>query len=203
MVRHQIENRGVTHPGVLDAMRAVPRHEFVLPQDLNRAYEDGPLPIGLGQTISQPYIVALMTELLDPRPSDIVLEIGTGSGYQSAVLSHLVQHVYTVERHPELALTARERLERLGRRNVTVLCGDGYDGWPQFAPYDGILVTAAPPAIPEELYNQIKPGRHIIIPVGAGTQDLLKITMEPDGPVARSITPVRFVPLLRQLPPEV
>ncbi len=166
MVARQIAARGVSNPRVLEAMRSVERHRFVPPDAVDLAYTDQPLPIGHGQTISQPYIVALMTELLDPQPSDTVLEIGTGSGYQAAVLATLVSHVYTIEIIPALADEAARRLEELGYHNVTVRCADGYRGWPEHAPFDGIIVTAAPPTIPRPLLDQLAPGARLVVPVG-------------------------------------
>ncbi len=200
MVRTQIEARGVKHTAVLDAMRAVPRHEFVSADLRDEAYDDHPLPIGYGQTISQPYIVAVMTELLDPDPDDIVLEVGTGSGYQAAVLAHVVRKVYSVEIIEDLAKTARERLTRLGYRNVEVRHGDGYYGWPEHAPYDGIIVTAAASHIPPPLLDQLKPGGRMVIPVGPPmlVQSLVLVQKDPDGTIRqREIMSVRFVPLVK------
>ncbi|MGC8875387.1 MAG: protein-L-isoaspartate(D-aspartate) O-methyltransferase, partial [Chloroflexia bacterium] len=151
MVESQIARRGISHPGVLRAMERVPRHRFVPPEYRSQAYADYPLPIGYGQTISQPYIVALMTQLLDPKPTDRVLEIGTGCGYQAAVLAEIVREVYTVEIIPELAEQAARRLAELGYTNVFTRQGDGYYGWPEHAPYDGIIVTAAAPEVPPPL----------------------------------------------------
>lgn len=200
MVREQIEARGVRSVRVLQAMRAVPRHEFVPPQLQAQAYEDYPLPIGLSQTISQPYIVALMTELLEPRKEDRVLEIGTGSGYQAAVLSPLVQHVYTIELLEELAVSARQRLRRLGYTNVEVRAGDGYAGWPEQAPFDKIIVTAAPESIPQTLLDQLKPGGLMVIPAGpSGDQDLKVVEKDKKGATkTRSVLPVRFVPMVKK-----
>jgi protein-L-isoaspartate(D-aspartate) O-methyltransferase len=201
MVAQQIEARGVTHPDVLRAMRAVPRHEFV-PADYGAlAYDDRPLPIGEGQTISQPYIVALMTELIDPEPSDRILEVGTGSGYQAAVAAELVDEVYSIELIPELAASAAERLRRLGVDNVHVREGDGYLGWPEHAPFDGILVTAGADHVPQPLIEQLAPGARMVIPVGETSADqvLRVIEKRPDGSVdSRDIIPVRFVPLRRR-----
>ena len=197
MVRRQIEQRGITSPDVLRAMRSIPRHEFV-PADLRgMAYDDNPLPLGHGATISQPYIVALMTELLEPRKQDKVLEVGTGSGYQAAVLSRLAGQVYTIEIVPELAQSARETLTRLGYRNVTVRTGDGYAGWPEQAPFDRIIVTAAPADIPASLIAQIVRGGRLVAPVGtAGAQELLVLTKDKNGKVSRrSVAPVAFVPM--------
>ncbi len=183
---------------VMSAMGSVPREEFVLPAYRHLAYDNTPLPIEAGQTISQPLIVALMTDLLDPQPSDVVLEVGTGSGYQAAVLAGLVKHVYSVEIVEELAVSAAAVLDRLGYDNVTVRAGDGYAGWPEHAPFDGIIVTAAADEIPPPLLAQLKPGGKLVIPVGAehGYQELLLIEVGEDGEVReRSVLPVRFVPL--------
>lgn len=185
-------------PAVLDAMRQVPRHEFVPPRLRDRAYENRPLPIGEGQTISQPYIVALMTDLLAPEPNQKVLEVGTGSGYQAAVLSRLVERVYSIEVVEPLARSSAERLASLGFRNVAVRHGDGYAGWPEQAPFDSIIVTAGATDVPPPLVAQLKPGGRMVIPVGAGDQDLLLIEKRADGSVRRrSILPVSFVPFTR------
>lgn len=192
--------RAVTDPRVLEAMREVPRHEFVLPEYRDEAYADTALPIEAGQTISQPYIVALMTELVRPEATDRVLEIGTGSGYQAAVISLLVDEVFSIEIVPELAASAAERLSRLGYDNVRVREGDGYLGWPEEAPFDGILVTAGASEIPEPLVEQLAPGGRMVIPVGeaGAVQTLEVLEKEPDGTVTRTeIIPVRFVPLVR------
>jgi protein-L-isoaspartate(D-aspartate) O-methyltransferase len=167
MLEYHIQSRGVQDPRVLTAMEAVPRHEFVLEEYLQSAYSDGPLPIGHGQTISQPYIVALMTELLELEEGDRVLEIGTGSGYQAAILAEIVDEVYTVEIIPELAESARERLDRLGYGGVVSVNADGYYGWEDYAPYDAIIVTAAPDHVPQSLVEQLKKdGGRMVIPVG-------------------------------------
>lgn len=183
---------------VLEAMRQVPRHAFV-PRELEDcAYENGPLSIGRGQTISQPFIVALMSDLLAPQPQHVVLEVGCGSGYQSAVLSRLVTQVYSLEIVPELAQAAQECLSRLGYGNVTVRQGDGYQGWPEHAPFDGIIVTAAAPEIPPPLVEQLRPGGRMVIPVGLPhmRQDLLLVEKSRDGSVTtRNMLPVAFVPL--------
>lgn len=200
MVDEQIATRGVRNPAVLDAMKSVPRHEFVPEAYRRLAYADRPLPIGLDQTISQPYIVALMTELVDPKPGDRILEVGTGSGYQAAVISRIVKEVYTIEIIPELAESARERLQRLGYENVTVRQGDGYLGWPEEAPFDGILVTAGATEIPKPLVDQLKPGGRMVIPVSTSfnSQVLRVIEKRPDGSTqTRDVIPVRFVPLRR------
>jgi len=195
MVISQIEARGITDPAVLEALRTVPRARF-LPEELRRsAYRDGPLPIGHGQTISQPYIVALMTELIRPKPTMKVLEIGTGSGYQAAVLAECVGQVYTIEIIPELGKQAEKLLAELGHDNVHVRVGDGFDGWPEQAPFDAIVVTAAPEEIPGPLLDQLAVGGRLVIPVGRGDQDLVVATRAEQGISRRFITPVRFVPM--------
>lgn len=201
MVARQIEDRGVNNKQVLAALRKVPRHEFVPDSEKRQAYRDTPLPIGEGQTISQPYIVALMTELAQPDPSDRVLEVGTGSGYQAAVLAEIVEHVYTIEIEPTLAEQATEVLRRLGYSNVTVRAGDGYVGWEEHAPFDIIVVTAAPDHIPQPLLDQLKPGGRMVAPVGPvfSTQELRVFEKDATGKViAKNVTPVRFVPLRRR-----
>lgn len=185
-------------PRVMAAMAEVPRHLFVPEGDRDQAYANGPLPIGWGQTISQPYIVALMTDLLACGPGDRVLEIGTGSGYQAAVLSRLVGQVYSLEIIPQLARAAAERLARLGYVNVSVRQGDGHHGWPEQAPFDGILVTAASRAIPPALVGQLRPGARLVIPVGQpyAHQDLLLLEKGPDGALSLTeVLGVAFVPL--------
>ena len=200
MVETQIVARGVRDPRVLEAMRKVPRHLFVAPEERAHAYEDHPLPIGGSQTISQPYIVALMTELLALPPKARVLEIGTGSGYQSAVLSEIAAEVYSMEILPDLAGTAADKLKELGFMNVTVRAGDGYRGWPEHAPFDGIIVTAAPEKIPEPLVEQLAPGGRMVIPVGGFFQELKVFTRQPDGSVSEKvIIPVRFVPMTGEI----
>jgi protein-L-isoaspartate(D-aspartate) O-methyltransferase len=200
MVETQIVARGVRAPRVLQVMREVPRHLFVDAAHQSEAYEDHPLPIAGNQTISQPYIVALMTELLDLQPGDRVLEIGTGSGYQSAVLSRLARDVYSIEIVPELARGSAERLGKLGFQNVTVKEGDGYRGWPEHAPFDGIVVTAAPPRIPEPLLDQLAPGGRMVIPVGDFFQELKVFTKDKSGKVTeKDILPVRFVPMTGEI----
>jgi protein-L-isoaspartate(D-aspartate) O-methyltransferase len=179
-------------------MRAVPRHEFVPAEVSGQAYADRSLPIGLGQTVSQPYIVALMTHLLEVKPGDRILEIGTGSGYQAAVLARLAGEVYSVEIVEELARRAAQTLERLGYTNITARIGDGYQGWAEHAPYDGIVVTAAPDHVPPALVAQLKPGGRLVIPVGGLFQDLMVIAKAADGTTtSTTIVPVRFVPLVR------
>ena len=197
MVDNQIRRRGVTDQDVLNAMEAVPRHEFVPPQYQGQAYADHPLPIGHGQTISQPYIVALMTELLQLKTTDRVLEIGTGSAYQAAILGEIVAEVYTVEIIEPLARDAKQRLERLGYTNVHTLNADGYYGWEEHAPYDAIIVTAAPDHIPQPLVQQLKDGAKLVIPVGppGGYQTLWQVTKEGDQVKKRNVTGVLFVPL--------
>lgn len=195
MVRSQIERRGVSDPQVLDAMRRVPRHEFVPPPLRGRAYEDRPLPIGHDQTISQPYIVALMTELAGVKPGDTVLEIGTGSGYQAAVLAEMGVNVLSIEIVEPLAKQSSALLKDLGYDSVTVRQGDGYAGWPEHAPFDAILVTAAPPSIPQPLKEQLKEGGRLIIPVGKRFQNLLVVTRTPRTWQEREVIPVRFVPM--------
>ena len=182
---------------VMEAMAAVPRHEFVDRYGLKSAYANRPLPIGHGQTISQPFIVALMTDLLDPEPNHKVLEIGTGSGYQAAVLAALVGHVYSIEIIPELAASAASRLAGLGIGNVSVQVGDGYFGWPEMGPFDGIMVTAVGPDIPPALLRQLKLGGRMVLPVGSqyGAQNLTLVTRLEDGHKAEQVLPVAFVPL--------
>ena len=197
MVREQIAERGVKDPRVLDAMQRVPRHEFVGAAYRQLAYEDSPLPIEDGQTISQPYIVALMTELADVQPGEKVLEVGTGSGYQAAVLSALGAQVYTIEIMPGLAQSARAVLERLGYA-ANVRQGDGYAGWPEHAPFDAIIITAAPPSVPQPLEAQLAVGGRLVVPVGTGVQDLWVWTRTPSGMEKRNVLPVRFVPMTGQ-----
>ena len=185
-------------PGVLDAMATVPRHAFVPTDRQSSAYDNRPLPIGHGQTISQPYIVAIMTDLLDPQPGHRVLELGTGSGYQAAVLAELVDQVYSIEIIESLAESAGERLRRLGYANVTTRTGDGYYGWPEAAPFDAIVVTAAASHVPPPLLEQLRIGGRMIIPVGSRftVQQLILIEKDADGSfVSRPLLPVRFVPL--------
>jgi protein-L-isoaspartate(D-aspartate) O-methyltransferase len=196
MVKQQLEKRGIRDQGVLAAMSKVPRHRFVPALLRGLAYSDGPLPIGEGQTISQPYIVALMTELIQPAKTMRVLEIGTGSGYQAAVLCECVAEVYTIEVVPELGRGATTLLRELGHRNVHVKVGDGYVGWPDHAPFDAIVLTAAPPRrIPQPLLDQLKVGGRLVAPVGGEEQDLVRITRTEKGYDRQVIAPVRFVPM--------
>jgi protein-L-isoaspartate(D-aspartate) O-methyltransferase len=196
MVEQQIAARGVKDTGVLEAMRQIPRHLFVPPGQVSEAYEDHPLPIGSGQTISQPYVVAFMTEQLRLTGKERVLEIGTGSGYQTAVLSRLAAKVYSIEIRPELAAEAKTRLDAFGATNVEVRAADGFYGWPEEAPFDGILVTAAPETVPEPLLAQLAPGGRMVIPVGGFYQELKVIERTPEGLRERSVLPVRFVPFV-------
>lgn len=195
MVTEQIEARGVKAPLVLQAMRKVPRHEFVPPAARHEAYGDHPLPIGHGQTISQPYIVAFMTEALGLKGGEKVLEVGTGSGYQSAVLAQFASAVYSIEIVAPLAEEARERMARLGYRNVFVRAGDGYKGWPEAAPFDAIIVTAAAPKVPEPLKQQLRDGGRLVIPVGDQNQELVVLTRRGDAFEERRVLAVTFVPM--------
>lgn len=201
MVRTQLERRGIRDPRVLDAMRRVPREAFVAPADRARAFADGALPLAEGQTISQPYVVAQMIEALAIRPSDHVLEVGTGSGYAAAVLAELAASVVTIERLPRLARDARERLRRLGYDGVQVVEGDGTRGWPDEAPYDAILVSAGAPAVPPALEDQLAGGGRLVLPVGRGLDDqrLVRRIRGPDGGIREtSLGGVRFVRLIGQ-----
>lgn len=199
MVRKQIEQRGIKDPATLAAMRAVPRHLFVPSHLIGYAYEDRPLPIGYGQTISQPYIVAYMTELIRPKATDKVLEIGAGSGYQAAVLAQIVRQVFAVEIIPELGNACRERLQKLAYKNIEIHVADGYDGWPSQAPFDAIIVTAAADYIPPPLIRQLKDGGRMVIPVGAPflVQNLVLVEKEKGSIKTTSLMPVRFVPFRR------
>jgi protein-L-isoaspartate(D-aspartate) O-methyltransferase len=200
MVEEQIEQRGIENPRVLQAMRDVKRHLFVPPASRDDAYQDYPLAIGHGQTISQPYIVALMTEAIAPQPGDRVLEIGTGSGYQAAVLSLLVREVYSIEIVEPLGTAAAARLEELGYDNVQVRIGDGYRGWPDQAPFDAIVVTAAPPEVPQALVDQLADGGRMVVPVGTSYQELLVIEKKDGKVTKRALAPVRFVPMVKGKP---
>jgi protein-L-isoaspartate(D-aspartate) O-methyltransferase len=197
MVEKQIVSRGIRDPLVLSAMRSVPRHEFVPQDEARHAYEDRPLPIGEGQTISQPYIVALMTELLNLRGVERILEIGTGSGYQAAVLAEIVQDVYSIEILESLMEHARERFQRLFYKNIHIRFSDGYAGWPEESPFDGIVVTAAPRTIPEPLVHQLVYGGTMVVPTGKYHQDLMVVTRG-DEVEKRRVIPVRFVPMTGQ-----
>jgi protein-L-isoaspartate(D-aspartate) O-methyltransferase len=197
MVQEQLIKRGITSHRVLEAFRKVPRHLFVEDGLIYQAYGDYPLPISEGQTISQPYIVALMTEALDLQPDDTVLEIGTGSGYQTAILAELAQKVYSIERYGSIASKARKLLDDLGYHNVMIIVGDGTKGYPQKGPYDGIIVTAAAPYVPDPLVAQLKDGGRLIIPVGGEySQDLLKITKQAENLKKESLGGCRFVKLI-------
>jgi protein-L-isoaspartate(D-aspartate) O-methyltransferase len=200
MVSQQIERRGVKDPVVLKAMRTVKRHEFVPAGQTENAYHDRPLPIGYGQTISQPYIVAYMTEVIKPQSHFKVLEIGTGSGYQAAILSAIVKEVYTIEIISELGKSARDRLIKAGCKNVQVNTSDGYNGWKEHAPYDAIVVTAAAEHIPPPLIKQLKDGGKMVIPVGSSfmTQMLILVEKKKDSATTRNLLPVAFVPLTRK-----
>ena len=195
MVEQQIEARGVRDPRVLDAMRHVPRHELVPKASRDQAYEDRPLPIGHSQTISQPYVVAAMTEALRLSGDERVLEVGTGSGYQAAVLSKLAKQVYSIEIVPELARRAKADLARLGYANVEVREGDGWRGWPEHAPFDAIMVTAAPEEVPPDLIAQLAVGGRLVIPVGDRDQQLLVVHKTPEGITREVLFGVRFVPM--------
>ena len=195
MVDRQIRARGIRDPRVLEAMRTVPRHRFVPPALQDQAYADTPLPIGSEQTISQPYIVAYMTEALDLPPGAVVLEIGTGSGYQAAVLAAVAREVYSIEIVPELAARAAQALDETGYGNIHLRTGDGYRGWPEAAPFDGIIVTAAPDHVPRALVDQLAVGARLVIPVGRFSQDMRIVTRTADGAVSETTIPVRFVPM--------
>ncbi len=200
MVRVQIIDRGIDDPLVLNAMKTVPRHLFVPREYINEAYEDGPLPIGYGQTISQPYIVAYMTEVVKPDPAKRALEIGTGSGYQAAVLAEIVKEVYSIEIVPELAKEAAERLEKLGYDNVKVKYGDGYAGWKEYAPFDIIIITAAAEQIPQPLIDQLAENGKLVIPIGyANAVQELMLLEKKKGKITRErLLSVRFVPFRHQ-----
>ncbi len=199
MVREQIIRRGISNNQVIDVMQNTPRHRFVPDGVADYAYQDNALPIGKGQTISQPYIVAFMTETLDVDSTYKVLEIGTGSGYQAAVLSPLVKHVYTIEIVKMLAERADSTLKALSYNNVTVRWGDGYKGWPEEAPFDRIIGTAAPPEIPKALIDQLKPGGKMVLPVGTNWQEIVVLTKSKSGKIQKkNVLPVRFVPMVHQ-----
>ena len=194
-----LRKQGIHDTRVLRAMELMPRVSFVAEAFVEQAYEDSALPIACGQTISQPFIVAYMTQMLGVEPDDNVLEIGTGSGYQTAVLSHLCHHVYTIERYKELQKSASKQFEKLGIRNVTTIIGDGWLGWPPQAPFDRIIVTAAAPAVPDALLEQLKVGGRMILPLGETreTQFLTQIDKREDGIEQTDLIPVRFVPLMK------
>jgi protein-L-isoaspartate(D-aspartate) O-methyltransferase len=195
-VHDEIEGRGIRDPRVLAAMRKVPRHLFVQPDQQKNAYVDAPLHIGFGQTITEPYLVAFMTEALELKPTDRVLEIGTGSGYQAAVLAELAHEVFTIEIVEPLAKAADERLRSLGYTNVHVRAGDGYAGWPAAAPFDAIILTAAPPVrVPPPLIQQLREGGRLVAPVGATYQDLTRLRRTVKGATEETLLPVRFVPM--------
>jgi protein-L-isoaspartate(D-aspartate) O-methyltransferase len=200
MVSEQIENRGITNQATLNSMRKVLRHKFVPPNLVERAYNDSPLPIGYGQTISQPYIVAYMTAAINPKPKQKVLEVGTGSGYQAAVLSEIVEEIYTIEVITELYNSSNKRLKELGYKNVFCKNSDGYHGWKEFAPFDAIVVTAAAEYIPPPLIEQLKDGGKMIIPVGSPFLNQTLILVEKNGEeiTTTSLLPVRFVPFTRE-----
>src|SRR6266540_4914232 len=196
MVQQQLMTRGINDARVLAAMAKVPREEFVPPESRAASYEDGPLPIGYGQTISQPYIVAFMTEQLRPKPTDRVLEVGTGSGYQAAILAELVSEVYSIEIVEPLAKNAEATLQRLGYKNVHVKAGDGYKGWPEAGPFDAIIVTCAPDKVPQLLVDQLKDDGRMVIPVGDRFAQELYLLEKKNGQLKQSATlPVRFVPM--------
>jgi len=198
MVEQQLKPRGIKDERVLAAMTKVPREEFIPLDARADAYEDGPLPIGYDQTISQPYVVAFMTEQLRPKQNDRVLEIGSGSGYQAAILAELVKEVYTVEIVPPLGKTAEATLQRLGYKNVHIKVGDGYKGWPEEAPFDAIIVTCAPEKVPQPLVDQLEEGGRMVIPVGERFAQQLHLFEKKNGQLKESVTlPVRFVPMLR------
>jgi protein-L-isoaspartate(D-aspartate) O-methyltransferase len=199
MVKTQLEARGIRNVAVLAAMRKVPRHELVPPGERQRAYADSPVPIGEGQTISQPYIVAYMTEQLEIRPGERVLEIGTGSGYQAAVLAELGAEVYTIEIVTPLAERAQADLTRLGYRSIHTRAGDGYRGWPEHAPFDAVIVTAAPDTIPQPLVDQLRVGGRMIVPVGEAYQELVLIRKTEHGIEKVPLIPVRFVPMTGEI----
>jgi len=195
MVTQQIRGRGIDKPAVLQAMGEVPRHLFVPPAEQPRAYEDQPLPLGSGRTIYQPYIVALMTSLLDLDPGKTVLEVGTGSGYHAAVLSRIARKVYSIEISPPVAAEAGRRIAALGYRNVEIRVGDGYQGWPEAGPFDAILLSAAPPKIPKPLLDQLRVGGKMVVAEGGFIQDLLVITKTPEGLRRQTVIPVRLSPM--------
>lgn len=195
MVREQIAARGIRDAKVLQAMRTVPREQFIPDAGRSQAYADHPVPIGYGQTISQPYIVAFMTEALQLRGTEKVLEIGTGSGYQAAILAEITPEVYSIEIICELLQFGRDNLDRLGYQRVKTKCADGYRGWPEYAPFDAIIVTAAPDHVPAPLVDQLKVGGRLLLPVGDFFQELILLTKTETGVKQQSLLPVRFVPM--------
>ena len=199
MVSSQIEARGVRSPRVLEAMRKVERHRFIPPDGQAFAYRDGPVPIGQDQTISQPYIVACMTEILELQPSDRVLEIGTGSGYQTAILAELVAEVCTIENVKRLAKRAETILSQMDYKNIRLRFGDGHRGWSEAAPFDKVIVTASPAELPKVLLDHLKLGGRMIVPVGRWRQELMLIHRNPDGCRRECLMPVRFVPMVNRL----
>jgi len=199
MVQRQLMTRGIKDERLLAAMAKVPREDFVPADQRADAYQDGPLPIGYEQTISQPYIVAFMTEQLRPKPSDRVLEVGTGSGYQAAILAELVSEIYSIEIVEPLAKSAEATLQRLGYKNVHVKIGNGYKGWPEEAPFDAIIVTCAPDKVPQPLVDQLKDGGRMVVPVGERFAQQLYLLEKKNGQLKESVTlPVRFVPMTRE-----
>lgn len=200
----ELRAQGIVETRVLSAIERVPREEFVPEDLLDQSYENTALPIGLGQTISQPLIVAVMTQALEVGERMMVLEIGTGCGYQTAVLAQLCRRVYTIERHRPLLREAERRLDRLGYRNVVTRAGDGFKGWPEVAPFERIIVTAAAPDVPQALYGQLAEGGIMVLPIGANPVDqwLIRLTKTPDGLRREDLSPVRFVPMVSGLPPE-
>jgi protein-L-isoaspartate(D-aspartate) O-methyltransferase len=201
MVQRQLVTRGINDQRVLAAMAKVPREEFVAPESRTSSYEDGPLPIGYGQTISQPYMVAFMTEQLRLKPNDRVLEVGTGSGYQAAILAELVSEIYSIEIVEPLAKNAETTLQRLGYKNVHLKIGDGYKGWPEMAPFDAIIVTCAPDKVPQPLVDQLKDDGRMVIPVGDRFAQQLYLLEKKNGQLKQSATlPVRFVPMEGEAP---
>ena len=197
MVQRQLRERGIRDERLLEAMERVPRHEFVDRSKWDEAYSDHPVPIGSGQTVSQPFIVAEMLRLAELKPMDVVLEVGAGSGYEAAILAEMVSQIYTVERHSDLAATAREILSRLGYSNVMVVTGDGSLGLPEFAPFDAIIVAAAAPRLPEPLFKQLKEGGRLVIPIGAPEMQILEVVRKTDGdPVVTPYGRCSFVPLI-------
>ncbi len=196
MVKLHLEPRGIKNPRVLDAFRTVPRHKFLPPGSQRQAYDDESIPIGEGQTITPPYDVAFMTEVLDPKPTDVVYEVGTGSGYQSAILSRLVKEVYSVEIHKPLSERATQVHKDVGYKNIHTRVGDGYEGWPEAAPFDAIIVTCAPQKIPQPLFDQLKEGGRMVIPLGDRFTQSVWLVIKKDGKkVIKELKPTLFVPM--------